>query len=197
MNRTDSYIINPVTMGLLPMNSPFGELWTIILETTKVFIVKKKPIEIIDESCHWFGSSYAGGKSSVAAIMGYKSMFPINISSELGICLFPLASAERRDTVWLAHAHIKDWVSKDRVTTTVRFMNYQVMDLLIARSVFEWKTFRAGQYRHSLRETVEDYKVFREQINRHQTVDLNGLITKTLTGTFRIVEDAPDERQEG
>lgn len=188
MNKIENYIINPMTMALLPMDSALGELWTVVIETSQVLIVMRKPTEIIDNTCHWFGTSYAGGKSSAAAVMGYKSMLPISISSELGICVFPLASSKRRDTLWLSHTHIKDWHQKDKETTTVRFVNYQVIDLPIAKPAFELKAFRTAQLRYRLRETVEEYKLRREPVNLQQIVDLNQMIWKLESGTYKVQE---------
>ncbi|WKB35363.1 competence protein ComK [Terrilactibacillus sp. S3-3] len=84
LESVDKYVVNPDTMALLPINGPQGELWTLALETNAHVKITMTPFKIIDYSCIYFGSTYAGRKGS-ASLMGYKksalSVFATNWAS--------------------------------------------------------------------------------------------------------------------
>ncbi|MFC7393023.1 competence protein ComK [Scopulibacillus cellulosilyticus] len=188
MMQVENYIVKPETMALFPMNGPYGERWTIVIETTQIIVVPQLHTEIIDRSCAEFGTSYEGGKSGTIALMGYKTMTPICLCAELGMYFLPLSSPENHYCIWLSHTHIKDWKQKDKESITVRFINYQVIDLPISKNAFDLKVFRTAQYRHRIQETVAEYRVVREPMTDRNVVDLNKSVIKMEDGGYRLRE---------
>lgn len=186
MEFSDEYLINTETMGLLPMDGPYGESWSIVLEVDAILCVKKKILEIIDDSCIWFGSSYEGRKAGVTTLMGYKSMQPILVSSYIGQYFFPLGSSTARETVWLSHNHIKQYEKTDKETTRIQFSNSQTLGLPLRFGAFERKACRTAEYRHRINEHVQTYKVSRQEIQKNDFNDLSRWLAQTSSGTYSL-----------
>ncbi|GGH86964.1 competence protein ComK [Pullulanibacillus pueri] len=182
------YVINPETMALLPIDSPFGEHWTLVIESYRVLQVTRKPLTIIDESCKFFGSSYKGRKEGAAALLNYTHMAPIAISDAFEITLFPLTSPKNRECIWLIHQHIKN-CEDAQDGTLIQFTNYQVKTLPIHFGTFEMKLNRAAQYRCKLLESRQYYQSYTPQLQSSSLIDLEKAIKMKGTGMFTIEED--------
>ncbi|MEC0701785.1 competence protein ComK, partial [Bacillus haynesii] len=64
----DTYEVNSSTMAVLPLGE--GEKpASKILETDRTFLVNMKPFQIIERSCRYFGSSYAGRKAGTYEVI--------------------------------------------------------------------------------------------------------------------------------
>jgi competence protein ComK len=153
------YIVNEKTIALLPHNAEDGSLETFVIEENCEFIAGATPLQIVQQSCAYFGSTYAGRKKG-AAHLGYKSMPPICVCSELNLYLFPLKSEVHRDNIWIAHAHISTWLSgsKDKNSVRVLTIHGDIIDLPVRMSIFERKAMRTAQFRIQLRERVSSYR---------------------------------------
>lgn len=153
------YIVNEKTIALLPHNAEDGSLETFVIEENCEFIARATPLQIVQQSCAYFGSTYAGRKKG-AAHLGYKSMPPICVCSELNLYLFPLKSEVHRDNIWIAHAHISTWLSgsKDKNSVRVLTIHGDIIDLPVRMSIFERKAMRTAQFRIQLRERVSSYR---------------------------------------
>lgn len=184
METVEKYVVNPDTMALLPIDGPQGELWTLALETNAHFKVTITPFKIIDYSCSYFGSTYAGRKGS-ASLMGYKSLPPICVCNELGIFLFPLTSVHHRDCIWLAHSHIKHWESVNKDMMKVRLTNADQIEVPMHANAFLNRVFRTAQFRHQLNEKVTYFKFKKEQIKESATLQPEVFI-RTDLGTYKI-----------
>lgn len=153
------YVVNEKTIALLPHNAEDGSLETFVIEENREFIAGSTPLQIVQHSCAYFGSTYAGRKKG-AAHLGYKSMPPICICSELNLYLFPLKSEAHRDNIWIAHSHVSTWLpdNKDKNSVRVLTVHGDIIDLPIRMSIFERKAMRTAQFRIQLRERVSSYR---------------------------------------
>jgi competence protein ComK len=181
------YIIQPLTMALLPMDGPYGEWWTIVVEKTGIVVVQKKPLDIIDDSCGYFGHSFSGAKQGAWAVTGITRMPPLAVSAELDLIIFPLASPENRDCSWLVHLNVESWGEAGRNATVVRFSNYQTFTFDISYTAFEIKACRAAQYRCLLREHTARYQISRPPAAGERLPDLHTWIRKKDNGTYQII----------
>ncbi|WP_010631481.1 competence protein ComK [Sporolactobacillus vineae] len=156
------YVVNETTIALLPHNAENGSLETFVIEENREFITRATPLKIVQQSCAYFGSTYAGRKKG-AAYLGYKSMPPICVCSELNLYLFPLKSEAHRDNIWIAHSHISTWLpdSKDKNSVRVLTIHGDIIDLPVRMSIFERKAMRTAQFRIQLRERVSSYRTER------------------------------------
>ena len=62
----DSYEINKDTVALIPKEDK-----TVVYEVDNSFVVNKRPLEIMEESCEYFGSSLEGRQVGTSKLIGY------------------------------------------------------------------------------------------------------------------------------
>ena len=70
-----SYEINRNTMALIPISDD----QTKIIERDRIFIIEENIMEIIKNSCEYFGSSYLGRKEGTKKLTGITHKSPIII----------------------------------------------------------------------------------------------------------------------
>ncbi len=142
-------------MALLPRFDEYANLHTIVMEETASFIVPLSPLKLIDESCRYYGSSYAGRLEGVKQVMGITKKAPIAISVELSIFFFPHESPQNESCVWLSHTHIEALEKKDKQHTIVYFSNGDSLVVPASKNQLETKVLRTAQYRHLLQNRME------------------------------------------
>ncbi|RYM05018.1 competence transcription factor (CTF) [Sporolactobacillus sp. THM7-7] len=184
--KLEQYIIHPGTMALLPHDDENGNLWTFALEEKQTRTVKKTPLRIVQESCAYFGSTYKGRKKG-AVSMGFKSMPPICICSELKIYFISLMSETHRECVWLAHSHIRQWEENDRSKVWVKLTNDKRISIPVAKHSFSNKVFRTAQYRYQLRERVNAFQYAQTDLGSSEKNNAEHLVINER-GTYSISE---------
>lgn len=149
------YEINVETMALLPHYDEHANLHTIVMEETGAFSVPLSPLKLIDESCRYYGSSYAGRLEGIKRVMGIAKKAPIAVSVELSIFFFPHESPSNDSCVWLSHTHIESLEKKDKQRTVVFFSNGESLVVNASKNQLETKVLRTAQYRHLLQNRTE------------------------------------------
>lgn len=96
------YEVNNETLAILPYELDCSK----IIELNETFVVKKKPIEIIRNSCAFFGCSYDGRHEGTKKLIGVNYKAPIIIEESSNIIFFPTCSPRFNDCMWISHAHI-------------------------------------------------------------------------------------------
>ncbi|MFT8390839.1 MAG: competence protein ComK [Sporolactobacillus sp.] len=152
-DEVDNYIIRQETIAILPTDSCDGSLESIVLEENRQFRCRQKPLRIIEESCVYYGSTYMGRKKS-ARSMGFKSMPPVCICSELSIFFIPLMAEAHRGCAWIAHAHVLNWQDVDKRSAKIEFSNRQTLAVKGNAASFGRKVMRAAQYRLTLHKRI-------------------------------------------
>ena len=71
-----NYEINEGTLAILPL-----EKESRVLEDRGEYKIPKKPFEIVDYSCKYFGSSYEGRKEGTKAILDINYKVPIIVEN--------------------------------------------------------------------------------------------------------------------
>ncbi|GGE26806.1 hypothetical protein GCM10011391_01430 [Pullulanibacillus camelliae] len=186
IEESDHYIINSSTIILYPMNGNHGEYWTIALdEDYKMFLIKEKPLTVIDRSCTVFGSSYSGRREGAAKLMNYNYMIPIAINGYTDVVVFPLSSPKNRECIWLSHKHIIEFRSLGS-KTMVYFRNRFVQTFDIKPSSFESKLLRTAQFRCMLHESAKYYQNHLKSpfLTSQQVFNLGKLFKRHEDGTF-------------
>lgn len=150
MKTIDNYDIHPGTMALLPYYDSYANLQTIAVEENGHFLVLLPPKKVIDDSCHYYGSSYKGRLEGVKRVMGISKKAPIAVSAELGIFFFPLESPSNVSCVWLSHSHIEGVKDSDNQQALILFTNGHTVLVSYPRKQIDTKILRTAQFRHLL-----------------------------------------------
>lgn len=96
-----SYEINKDTVALIPKDKK-----TIVYETDDSFIVDKTPLEIMEESCEYFGSSLEGRQIGTSKLIGFTHKVPIIVEETFDLIFFPTLSPRNEECSWLSYSHI-------------------------------------------------------------------------------------------
>jgi competence protein ComK len=99
----EKYEINYNTLAIVPINTRVSK----VIEKERTYIVNKKSIEIIDESCRFFGSTFDGRHQGTKEMIGITYKSPIIIEESQGIIFFPTSSPRYNNCFWLALNKIK------------------------------------------------------------------------------------------
>lgn len=140
------YEISPYTMAILPeVTKEF--LYSRVLEVEYEYIVKAKPIEIIEKSCRFFGSSLQGRREGTRELMGITHKAPIVIDPTNSIYFFPTTSPNRQHCTWISHSFVKQLIPSHYDQTTIIFSNSKEVTLPISRGSLENQLYRTAQLR--------------------------------------------------
>jgi competence protein ComK len=119
----EEYEINPHTMMIQPWE--YGtKIYSKIYEKEETFLSPFKPIDIIKNSCEYFGSSYDGRKNGTHKLIGINYKPPIMIDSHMSIYVFPTTSPTKQNCIWIAPSHILTYNKTEEGHTKVIFKNF-------------------------------------------------------------------------
>ena len=77
----------------------------------------------MEESCKYFGSTYAGRKDSARSILGAEYKVPIIVEDSDNLIVFPTTSPQSTDCTWVSLKRIKSFVKIDSSNTKIIFDN--------------------------------------------------------------------------
>ncbi|PSA92333.1 competence protein [Bacillus atrophaeus] len=150
----DTYEVNSSTIAVLPepMN---GKMYSKIIEKDCTFYVSMKPLQIVDRSCRYFGSSYAGRKAGTYEVINISHKPPIMVDLSNHIFLFPTLSSTRPQCGWISHVHVKEFKATEFDDTAVTFSNGKTMELPVSCNSFENQVYRTAWLRTKFQDRVE------------------------------------------
>lgn len=141
----ESYEINKDTVALIPKDNK----QTIVYEVDKSFIVDKKPLEIVEESCEYFGSSFEGRQIGTSKLIGYTHKVPVIIEESFDLIFFPTLSPKNNDCSWLSYSHIfKPDKFKDK--TIVELKNGKKILVDVSSSIIDNQLYRCSRLKDVL-----------------------------------------------
>ncbi|MET3696328.1 competence protein ComK [Bacillus oleivorans] len=137
------YEIRPDTMAIIP-HTYGSKTFSMVKETTDSFIVPKKPLEIIKESCGYFGSSYPGRKEGTKQLMSITHKAPVAIDPYHFIYFFPTHSPSREQCSWISLLHVLHFSETNQNDTDVKFVNNEVVTIPTSIDAFRSQLFRTS-----------------------------------------------------
>ncbi|KAA6453417.1 competence protein ComK [Bacillus swezeyi] len=158
----DTYEVNSSTMAVLPLGEgekPVSK----ILETERTFRVNMRPFQIIERSCRYFGSSYAGRKAGTYEVIKVSHKPPIMVDHSNNIFLFPTFSSTRPQCGWLSHAHVHDFCAAKYDNTFVTFVNGETLELPVSITSFENQVYRTAWLRTKFLDRIEGSAMQKKQ----------------------------------
>ena len=120
------YEINNETLALIPITATT----TKVVELENDFVIKKSAIEIVSDSCNYFGSSLEGRLKGSKNILGSIYKVPIIIEESNNIIFFPTMSPQLRKNSWISHNNILKCEKKHN-KTIIYFKNSKKIELNI------------------------------------------------------------------
>lgn len=100
-----NYEICEETLAILPYELGKSK----VIETHGELIINKTPMEIIEDSCLYFGSSYDGRHTATKYLLGISYKSPIVVEESRNIIFFPTNSPRQYDCCWISLRNIIDY----------------------------------------------------------------------------------------
>ena len=144
-----SYEININTMALIPIS----ENQTEIIERDNNFIVNENIMDIIKNSCEYFGSSYLGRKEGTKNLTGITHKSPIIIEETNKLIYFPTESPRLNSCSWIGFNNIKRYINNNGKTTII-FDNDKILDLNISYGIIDNQVLRSSRLESILRKRL-------------------------------------------
>lgn len=143
----ENYLINQNTVLLTGEYDQLGKLCTRVIEGKESFLVKMKPMDIINNTLLGLGSDFRGCRESSKKILGSTHMCPIKINCRQGIWLFPTKSFNDDYCVWFSLNHVKRTKAKGVRKTKVYLSFGHTFTLDMKESSFNNKRQKAEDLR--------------------------------------------------
>lgn len=135
------YEISQGTLAIVPND----EKTSLIYEDEERYIIEEKPFEIMEESCKYFGSTYAGRKDSAKSILGAEYKVPILVEDSSNLIIFPTTSPKSEDCVWISLNRVKEFKKIDMINTKIIFDNGKELIVPTSYRSFENQISRASR----------------------------------------------------
>ena len=149
----ESYEINKDTVALIPKDDDK----TIVFEVDKSFVINKKPLKIVEESCEYFGSSLEGRQIGTSKLIGFTHKVPVIIEESFELIFFPTLSPKNDECSWLSYSHIfKPDKFKDK--TIVELKNGKKILVDVSRSIIDNQLYRCSRLKDVLQVRKIDKK---------------------------------------
>ncbi|OCA87641.1 hypothetical protein A8F94_07225 [Bacillus sp. FJAT-27225] len=143
----DDYFINEKTVLITGEYSPYGKLYSKILEGEELIFVSMPPVQVINRSLLRLGSSFDGARHSSKVLLGDIRMHPVTINTSLGIWLFPSKSFEQPTCVWFSLTHVKG-TKKTGLKKTLIYLSYNhTFEINMKEAFFNQKRKKAEDLR--------------------------------------------------
>ena len=97
----ESYEINRETVALVPKDNK-----TVVYEEDSSFMVDKTPLEILEDSCEYFGSSLQGRQTGTTKLVGFTHKVPVIVEESFDLIFFPTLSPKNKMCSWISYSHI-------------------------------------------------------------------------------------------
>lgn len=120
----NEYEINSSTMAIISLKKGFSK----VIEEEEEFLVNKDSMDIINNSCKFFGSSYIGRFEGTKYLIGINYKAPIIIEETHEIIFFPTSSPRFDKCNWICLKKI-DTFSKNDKNTIIKFKNGTEIEL--------------------------------------------------------------------
>ncbi len=114
----DTYEVTSATYAVLAINETLSR----VIEREKEFIINKSTIDIIEDSCKYYGCTYEGRCEGTKNLLNYSYKLPIMIEESKSLIFFPTASPKYAKCSWIS-LHEIDKFYKLGENTKILFKN--------------------------------------------------------------------------
>lgn len=145
-----NYEITYDTQVIAPIDSETSR----VIETEAEYIVNNPPLNILEYSCEYFGSSYEGRKEGTKKLLGITHKSPIVVEESRKIIFFPTTSAENEKCVWINLEKIDKYYKLDPKRTAIVFKNGNLIELDISYGSLTNQILRASRLKFLLDQRI-------------------------------------------
>ena len=146
-----NYEINYDTQLIMPIK----ENTTKVIENADEYIVDNTPLEIMEHSCEYFGSSFKGRKEGTKKLLGITHKPPIIVEESKKMIFFPTISPENEFCSWINLESIDKYYKINSHKSAILFKNGDIIEFNISYGSLSNQILRATRLKFILEERTE------------------------------------------
>lgn len=140
MKEKVDYVINYETLLIMPYENDKSKVY----EYDEIFIVNMNVMDIIKNSCLFFGSSLDGRKEGTKHLISCEMKVPIIVEDSGLLIFFPTGSYRNKSNIWISYNNILNYSKIDSNHTMIFFkennnisinVKYNILDNQIIRCI--------------------------------------------------------------
>ncbi|WP_242637846.1 MULTISPECIES: competence protein ComK [Bacillaceae] len=152
--KIGEYVVNSCTMYIKP--AEYGnKIFSTIVEPEDEFLSPFKPLDLIKNSCAFYGVDYESRRKGTKLLIDYSRKLPIVIEPINNIYAFCTTSPEDPNCIWFFLEHIKDYRRASARQTLVIFRNDNSFTFPVSYSTFNTQMLRTSYLQTKLMQRVE------------------------------------------
>lgn len=145
------YEISFDTQVILPINDKSSR----IIENNDSYVVNITPLQILEHSCEYFGSSFDGRKEGTKKLLGITHKSPIIVEESRKIIFFPTTSPDRIDCIWINLEKINKYYKFTPKKSIIEFKNGDIIEFDVSIGSLTNQILRASRLKYILEERIK------------------------------------------
>ena len=145
------YEITFDTQVILPMDSKSSK----IIENKESYVVNVTPMQILEHSCEYFGSSFDGRREGTKKLLGITHKSPIIVEESRKIIFFPTTSPDRNDCIWINLEKISRYYKSSQKKSIIEFKNGDIIEFDVSIGSLTNQILRASRLKYILEERIK------------------------------------------
>ncbi len=133
------YYINKETSFIIPVD----DNKTKVFENNVEYVIDRNIMDIVNESCMYYGSNYQGRYLGSKKILKMNYKLPIVLDEYNEIIMFPTTSPRQKNCKWIILHNLENY-KKSEDKTEISLKNGLTFKLDISYGSFESQVFRAS-----------------------------------------------------
>ena len=145
------YEITFDTQVILPMDGKSSK----IIENNESYVVNVTPMQILEHSCEYFGSSFDGRREGTKKLLGITHKSPIIVEESRKIIFFPTTSPDRNDCIWINLEKISRYYKSSQKKSIIEFKNGDIRVFDVSIGSLTNQILRASRLKYILEERIK------------------------------------------
>ena len=144
------YEITFDTQVILPVENNSSR----IIENNESYVINVPPMQVLEHSCEYFGSSFNGRKEGTKKLLGITHKSPIIVEESRKIIFFPTTSPDRIDCVWINLEKVNKYYKSSSKKSILEFKNGDIIEFDVSIGSLTNQIMRASRLKYILEERI-------------------------------------------
>ena len=144
------YEITFDTQVILPVENNSSR----IIENNESYVIHVPPMQVLEHSCEYFGSSFNGRKEGTKKLLGITHKSPIIVEESRKIIFFPTTSPDRIDCVWINLEKVNKYYKSSSKKSIIEFKNGDIIEFDVSIGSLTNQIMRASRLKYILEERI-------------------------------------------
>lgn len=124
------------------------------VENNESYVINVPPMQVLEHSCEYFGSSFNGRKEGTKKLLGITHKSPIIVEESRKIIFFPTTSPDRIDCVWINLEKVNKYYKSSSKKSIIEFKNGDIIEFDVSIGSLTNQIMRASRLKYILEERI-------------------------------------------